>query len=218
MTSRLRLPAVRFAAFVLPAVVLPAVILAILGYHSLRQWERSAETLFDAQARDLASMTAEKVDMVLRRAQDEAVAHLQSLLARPKPTLETLRAFVASTPLIKGLSVFDRRGHLRYPRLGQAVNEALFPALSREFPPETWQRPGVRHLALQDQLILVAVPKGLGGEALLAAVSVDLEALGRDLLATTLGPARWAHHPGCGGCPWPSGVRPRVARTGEPDR
>ena len=70
MIRRLRSPAARFAAFTLPAVILPAVILAILGYHSLRQWERSAETLFRAQARDLASMTAEKVDMALRYAED----------------------------------------------------------------------------------------------------------------------------------------------------
>ena len=64
MTRRLRSPAVRFAAFVLPAVVLPAAVLAVLGYQSLRQWERSAETLFQAQARDLASMTAEKQERI----------------------------------------------------------------------------------------------------------------------------------------------------------
>jgi signal transduction histidine kinase len=47
----------------------------------------------------------------------------------------------------------------------------------------------VRHLALPEQmLILVAVPKGRGREALLAALPVDPDALGRDLLAATLGP------------------------------
>jgi len=188
MTRRLRSPAARFAAFALPAVVLPAAILAVLGYHSLRQWERSAETLFRAQARDLASMTADKVDTVLRRAEDTIVARLQNVLADPHPTPDALRAFVASTPLIMGLSVFDRRGHLRYPSAGQAVDGGLFPTLSREFPPEAWDSPGVRHLVVQDQIILAAIPKGVGGGPLLAALSLDPEALRRDLLEKTLGP------------------------------
>jgi signal transduction histidine kinase len=188
MIRRLRSPAARFAAFAFPAVVLPAVILAVLGYHSLRQWERSAETLFRAQARDLASMTAEKVDMVLRHAEDEIVARLLGVLASPHPTPDALRAFVASAPLIKGLSVFDRRGRLRYPPVGQAVDGALFPALSREFPPAVWDRPGVHRLAVPDQIILAAVPPGPGGEALLAVLSLDPEALRRDLLEKTLGP------------------------------
>ncbi len=187
MTRRLRSPAARFAAFAFPAVVLPAAILAVLGYHSLRQWERSAETLFRAQTRDLASMTADKVGAALRRSEDEIVARCQDTLAGPHPTAEALRALVASTPLIKGLSVFDRRGHLRYPPVGQVVDEALFPVLLREFPAESWDRPGVRHLATQDQIILAAIPKGPGGEALLAALSLDLEILRRELLEKTLG-------------------------------
>jgi signal transduction histidine kinase len=188
MTRRLRSPAARFAAFALPAVVLPAAILAVLGYHSLRQWERSAETLFRAQARDLASMTAEKVDAVLRRAEDEIIARLHGVLANPHPAPEALRAFVASTPLIQGLSVFDRRGRLRFPPVGQAVGAGLFPALSQEFPPEAWDRPGVRHLAAQDQILLAAVPRGPGGGPLLAALPLDQEVLRRDLLEKTLGP------------------------------
>ncbi len=195
MIRRVRSPAVRFAAFVLPVVVLPAAILAVLGYYSLRQWERSAETLFHAQARDLAIMTAEKVAMVLRRAEDEAVAHLQSVLAGPKPTLETLGAFVASTPLIAGLSIFDRRGRLRYPPVGQAVDGGAFPTLSREFPPEEWVKPGVRHLALPDPVILAAVPKGPGGEALLAVLPVDPEALRPRPAGDNAGLPRGAHHP-----------------------
>jgi two-component system phosphate regulon sensor histidine kinase PhoR len=188
MTRRLRSPAARFAAFALPAVVLPAAILAVLGYHSLRQWERSAETLFRAQARDLATMAAEKVETVLRRAEDEIVARLQGVLAGPHPTPDALRAVVASTPLIKGLAVFDRRGRLRYPPVGQGVDGGAFPALAREFPPEAWDSPGVRHLAGQDPITLAAVLKGPGGGALLAALALDPEALRRDLLEKTLGP------------------------------
>ncbi len=188
MTRRLRSPAARFAAFALPAVVLPAAILAVLGYHSLRQWERSAETLFHAQARDLASMTAEKVEAVLRRAEDEIIARLHGVLAGPHPTPDALRTFLASTPLIKGLSVFDRRGRLRHPPVGQGVDGGSFPALAREFPPEAWDSLGVRHLEGQDPIILAAVPMGPGGGTLLAALSLDPEALRRDLLEKTLGP------------------------------
>ena len=43
MTGARGSPLVRFAAFALLAVVVPAAILAVLGYHSLRQWHRSAE-------------------------------------------------------------------------------------------------------------------------------------------------------------------------------
>jgi hypothetical protein len=188
MTRRLRSPTARFAAFALPAVVLPAAILTVLGYHSLRQWERSAETLFRAQARDLATMAAEKVEMVLRRAEDENIARLQDVLAGPHPTPDALRAVVASTPLIKGPAVFDRRGWLRYPPVGEGVDGGLFPALVQEFPPEAWDSPGVRHLAGQDPIILAAVLKGPGGWALLAALSLEPEALRRDLLEKTLGP------------------------------
>ena len=83
--------------------------------------------------------------------------------------------------------MFDRRGQLRYPLVGQAVEEALFPVLSREFPPGVWDRPGVRRLAVPDQIILAAVPTGPDGKALLGVLSLDPEALRRDLLERTLG-------------------------------
>ena len=46
---------------------LAAAILAVLGYLSLRQWEASAERAFREQARDMADMAAEKVEMALRK-------------------------------------------------------------------------------------------------------------------------------------------------------
>ena len=56
----------RFSAVALAAVVLPAAVVAVLGWVSLRQWERAADVLLREQARDMASMAAEKVEMVLR--------------------------------------------------------------------------------------------------------------------------------------------------------
>ena len=46
-------PLVRFAAFSLLAIVVPALFLAVLGYHSLRQWRRSADELFREQSRSI---------------------------------------------------------------------------------------------------------------------------------------------------------------------
>ena len=56
MTGARGAPLARFAAFALLAIVVPAVILAVLGYHSLRQWHRSADALFREQSRSMAVM------------------------------------------------------------------------------------------------------------------------------------------------------------------
>jgi hypothetical protein len=53
----------RFAALTFGAVLLATAILAVLGYLSLRHWEASAELLFREQARDMAAMAAEKIEM-----------------------------------------------------------------------------------------------------------------------------------------------------------
>jgi len=189
MTRRLRSPAARFSLFAIPAVILPAVILAILGYHSLRQWQQSADTLFRAQTRDLAIMTAEKLTMVLRAAEDESLARLQDVLAGPHPTQEAVRAFIAATPLIQGLALFDAHGKPLYAPIGRGVESRFFPAFVRELPPDRWTRPAARHLAVEDHVIILApIPKGLGGEPLLAALSVDRQALRRELLEKTLAP------------------------------
>ena len=72
----MRSPTTRLSALTLAAIVAPATIVAILGYVSLRQWQSSAELLFREQARDVATMAAEKVEMMLRLAED----------AVPRPT------------------------------------------------------------------------------------------------------------------------------------
>ena len=52
----------------IPTVQAIALIMG-LGYVSLRQWERSAELLFREQARDVAAMAADKIEMLLRQSQ-----------------------------------------------------------------------------------------------------------------------------------------------------
>ena len=76
MTGARGSPLVRFVAFALLAIVVPATILAVLGYHSLRQWHRSADELFHEQSRSMAVMIAEKVDLALRHAEYEIMRYL----------------------------------------------------------------------------------------------------------------------------------------------
>ena len=60
-------PSARFSLLALLAIAVPATIVAILGYISIRQWEASSELLYREQARDMASMAAAKIEMMLRR-------------------------------------------------------------------------------------------------------------------------------------------------------
>ena len=187
MTRRLGSPSARFAAFGLLAVVLPAASLAVLGYHSLRQWESSAETLFREQAREMASMAAEKVETVLRRTEDEICARIQALLAAPRFTPDALTELVAATPLIRRLYLFDRRGRLLFPAARPREDLGVVAALLAELSQGFWEQGGIRHQVVEDQIILTAVLRGPGGGPVLAALSRDPEVFRREILAKTLG-------------------------------
>jgi len=67
----------RFAVLTFGAVLLATAILAVLGYLSLRHWEASAELLFREQARDMAAMAAEKIE-----------------ISRPSPTSSTTQSSI----------------------------------------------------------------------------------------------------------------------------
>src|SRR5882724_10721838 len=73
----------RFAALAFGAVLLATAILAVLGYLSLRHWETSAELLFREQARDMAVMAAEKIEMTVLKSEEECLGALQRLLVEP---------------------------------------------------------------------------------------------------------------------------------------
>ena len=77
----MRSPTTRLSALTLAAIVAPVTIVVVLGYVSLRQWQSSAELLFREQARDVATMAAEKVEMMLRLAEDAVLDRLQAQLA-----------------------------------------------------------------------------------------------------------------------------------------
>lgn len=187
MTIRLGSTLARFSTFAIPAVVLPAVILAVLGYLSLRQWETSAELLFREQARDMASMAAEKVEMMLRRIEDEILSRVGSIVSSPNVPPRSLEQLLAATPLVQRLYLFDRQGQILFPSAGVREEAGVFVGLLAEISPGFWERGGRRYLVVGDQVILAAVLKTPGEAPVLVALSRNIEVLRREILTRTLG-------------------------------
>ena len=110
----------RFGVVTFGAVIVATAILAVLGYVSLRQWGASAELLFREQARDMATMAAEKVEMAVLKSEEECVSGLLALVLepgfRPEQIPEMVSAWKAKTPLFDRVYLFDRQGNLLYPR------------------------------------------------------------------------------------------------------
>jgi signal transduction histidine kinase len=176
----------RFASFALLAIVLPALILAVLGYLSLRHWRASSELLLIAQARDMASMAAEKVGMVLLHAEDEILARVQAVLLRADFTPDLLSEVASTTPLVEQLCVLDRNGALLFLS-GPTKDAGVLPGLLAELAPGFWERGGRRHFVAGEQVILGAVLKTVRGTPVLVAISRNPEALRREILDKTLG-------------------------------
>src|SRR5262245_23638421 len=160
----------RFWIFAL-AIVAPAVIVAILGYLSLRQWERSADLLFREQARDVAAMAADKIEMLLRQSDDELLARLGAIVEGGDVRSGTLEAFTRETPLVHRLYLFDRRGQLLYPPTPGADDAAVVAALLREASPGVWERGVRREVVVADRSILAATLRGHDGTPVLVAVA-----------------------------------------------
>jgi signal transduction histidine kinase len=175
----------RFGVFAL-AIVVPAVIVAALGYVSLRQWERSAELLFREQARDVASMAADKIEMLLRQSDDELLARLQALVEGGDLRPETLEGFARQTPLVQRVYLFDRAGRLRYPAAPAEGDAAVFAALLGEVSRGLWEGGGRRDVVAGDRSLLAAVLRGGDGAPVLAAVTRDPSTLQREVLDRTL--------------------------------
>jgi signal transduction histidine kinase len=159
----------------------------VLGYLSLRQWETSAELLFREQARDMASMAAEKVEMVLAHAEDEILGRVRAVAAAPDFTPAGLERLPSAAPLVRRLYLCDRRGTLLYPPRAPEEEVALLTGILGEVPEGFWERGGQRHFLAGDQVVLAAVLRTAGGAPLLAVVTRDPEVLRRDVLAPALG-------------------------------
>jgi signal transduction histidine kinase len=181
-----RSPTTRLSALALIAIVAPATIVAILGYVSLRQWERSAELLFREQARDVATMAAEKVEMMLRVAEDAFLARLQAQLASEDASEAALDRLVADAKLVRRLHLFERDGTLLYPRTWRDPSDAaLFGESLRPQRQAVWEHGGKREVVAGGQVCLAVLLRPRR-EPVLVAYARDPEVLRRDILATSL--------------------------------
>jgi signal transduction histidine kinase len=181
-----RRPLRRLWVFAPVAIVLPAVIVAVLGFVSLRQWQRSAELLFREQARDVASMAVDKLEMVLRRAEDDALGRLAATLAAQGPRPEALDGFLADAPLVQRLYLFDRRGHILYPDAVHDGDAGVLAALLAEVSQGFWERGGRRDLVAGDASVLAAVLRTGDGSPILAALVRSIEGVRREVFEKTL--------------------------------
>jgi signal transduction histidine kinase len=166
--------------------VAPAAIVAALGYVSLRQWQVSAELLLREQARDMAAMAADKVEMVLRRADDDMLTRLQETVAtgiEPR----RLDAFLAATPLVRRLYLFDGAGALLYPRPPAPDDAKLATTLLREVSRPVWERGGRRAILVGDEAVVAGLLRAPDGGAVLAVACRDVDAVRRDVFAPALG-------------------------------
>jgi signal transduction histidine kinase len=181
------LPVKRFELLAIAAVMVAAAVLAVLGYVSLRQWQISADLLFRAQARDMAAMAAEKVEMTVLKAEEESLGSLQVLLLDPAFRPEMVEAWKARAPLVGRVFLFDRAGRPLLP--GPASRDPALTGLLAEIPRSVWDRGGRRHLMLGPEVVLAAVLPSASHGPLLAILGRNEEALRRDVLDKALGPA-----------------------------
>ena len=186
MTDARRSPRIRFAVFALLAVVVPAVILAVLGYHSLRQWRRSADELALEQSRSMAAMVADKVGMALSHAEYEVMGRLQAAVRGGVVAPDAVDALLADTPLIARLAIFDRAGRRVHPR-GDAGSPPLTGPLA-ELTGALWATGGGKvHRVVGDEVVVGCLIGAGGQPTYLALMVLDTEVLRRDVLTSALG-------------------------------
>jgi signal transduction histidine kinase len=120
----------------------------------------------------MASMTVDKVETVLRQADDEILSHLERAMAAPAwpAELDRLRA---RTPLVARLAVVDRAGRALYP-LARAPGDGAVLAAVADLP---WERGGRRHFVADGQPGLAAILGGPGHAPVVAAFTRSPEAL-----------------------------------------
>jgi signal transduction histidine kinase len=178
-------PLVRFATFALLAVVVPAVILATLGYHSLRQWRRSADELFREQSRSMAVMVAEKVDLALRNIEYGIMGRLEAATRSGAVAPEAVEGLLVDTPLIARLAIFDENGRRVYPSDG-VPGLALTGPLA-DLAQVVRKDGGKAHQVVGDDLVVGCLVRSGGRPAFLAILVLAPDVLRRDVLEATLG-------------------------------
>jgi signal transduction histidine kinase len=177
----------RTAVLVFAAVILAAAVLAVLGYLSLRQWEAGAELLFREQARDVAAMAAEKIEMSIAQAEEQCLGDLQRALAGPAEEAQALADWRRKATLVDRAYLFDRARRLLYPDRVEGQDAARLEALLAEIPPGFWDRGARRHLTAGGEVVLAAVLQGRSGRPILAVLLRNEAYLRREVLARALG-------------------------------
>ncbi|HXH82002.1 MAG TPA: HAMP domain-containing sensor histidine kinase [Candidatus Tectomicrobia bacterium] len=142
--------------------------------------------LFREQARDVATMAAEKVEMMLRHAEEEFLDRLQAALATAAtPPADAVEALVAATPIVGRLYLFGADGALRYPAAWRDPGDrAVFEPVVRGLSRLSWDRAGKREVMPGEQVCVAVLLTA--GQPVLVAYSRNLEALRHDILATSL--------------------------------
>jgi signal transduction histidine kinase len=168
------------------AVLLASAILAVLATLSLRQWEVSAERRVHEQARDMAAMAAEKIEMAVLKLEEEGLGSLRLIALDPHFTPELVEAWKAQTSFFDRVYLCDRQGKVPYPRQRSSSEAAMLTGLRTELSAGFWDRGGRRHIQLGDQVALVAVIQGSSRGPLLAVLRHSEQGLRRDILEKTL--------------------------------
>jgi signal transduction histidine kinase len=119
-----------FSRWALVCVVVAAAVLAAVGWISLRQWERSAELVVREQARDMASMAAEKVEMVLRDVPGDVIERLRAAAAARDTQPGALEAVLAERAVRDVLE--KTLGGLETPTILALLDPEQRPVYARE--------------------------------------------------------------------------------------
>ncbi|MBI3635348.1 MAG: HAMP domain-containing histidine kinase [Candidatus Rokubacteria bacterium] len=149
----------------------------MLGGISLQRWAAYSDALFREQARDMAAMAADKIEMSLRHADDALLADLQAALTAGDP----LDGFARRAPLVRRLYLFDRRGRMLHPAAAHPGDAGLFVALLGEISQGFWERGGRRDVVTGDHVVLAAILKDRAAAPVLAALDLDAPALGAEI-------------------------------------
>jgi signal transduction histidine kinase len=160
-------------------------VLAVLGYFSLRQWQQSAELLFREQAREVAAMAAEKVEMTVLKAEEECLGALQLLVLEPGFEPAMVDGWTAKAPFVARVYLLQRDGRLLHPA-GDGVEPATLDAVRAEIPQSFWDRGGRRHLMTGGEVVLAAILRSVQYGPLLAVLTRNEDTLRREVLEKTL--------------------------------
>jgi signal transduction histidine kinase len=179
-------PSARFSALALLAIVAPAIIVAAIGFVSIRQWEASSALLYREQARDMATMAAEKIEMTLRRMEEGVLDRLQAALRSGVPPPRAVAGVLAAAPLIRRLYLVDRQGELLYPRAWTAGDGAVVGPLVTEAELGKVERRGKR-VVVADRQVCLALLRQRGGEPVVVVFVRDPDTVRREIFEATLG-------------------------------